>query len=146
MLLLDVNVLLAVHRQDHPLHAQVRAWFDALVEDGADFGVPLAVWASFLRIGTNRRIFTVPTPLTEAFDFIEAVQAQAGYVSLEPGARHLLLLRRIAIHADAYGNLMPDAVLVAVAAEAGAGVATLDRDFARFDDVPVVRPLRGVDD
>ena len=140
MLLLDVNVVLAVHRQDHPLHPQVRAWFDALIEDGTDFGVPLAVWASFLRIGTNRRIFPVPTPLTAAFDFIEAVQAQAGYVQIEPGARHLLLLRRISIHADAYGDLMPDAVLAAVATEAGARVATLDRDFARFEDVQVVRP------
>jgi predicted nucleic acid-binding protein len=44
---------------------------------------------------------------------------------------------------DASGDLVPDAVLGAVAVEHGAGVATLDRDFARFSSVSHRRPTPG---
>ncbi|MBC9956634.1 type II toxin-antitoxin system VapC family toxin [Yimella sp. cx-51] len=142
MLLLDVNVVLAMHRQDHPQHSPVRAWFDQVVENGEDFGVPLTVWGSFLRITTNRRVFKVPTPLHDAFTFIDALRGQPGHIQLEPGIRHLVLLQRIAERSDAYGDLVPDVVLAAIAAEAGAKVASLDRDFARIADIEVVRPVQ----
>lgn len=140
MLLLDVNVVIAVHREDHPQHVPVRGWFDGLIAEGSDFGVPLLVWASFLRLATNRRIFDVPTPIADAFAFLEAMVAQPGHVVAEPGGRHLALLRRLCEEAEATGDLVPDAVLGAVALEAGATVATLDRDFARFASVRHLRP------
>ncbi|MGH2804583.1 MAG: TA system VapC family ribonuclease toxin, partial [Thermoleophilaceae bacterium] len=62
MLLLDVNVVLAAHRDDHPHHASVRRWFDEMLAGDERFAVPMLVWASFLRLATNRRIFEVPTP------------------------------------------------------------------------------------
>ena len=140
MLLLDVNIVLAAHRADHPHHADVRPWFDALVGDGEDFSVPDTVWASFLRLATNRRIFPVPTPLPQAFAFLEATCAQPGHVRLNPGRRHLALLRRLCEEAEAAGDLVPDAVLGAMAVEHAGVVATLDRDFARLDSVRHVRP------
>lgn len=140
MLLLDVNVLLAAHRYDHPHHASVRPWFDALVGEGDDFAVPDGVWASFLRLATNHRIFPVATPLADAFAFLEATCAQPGHVRLGPGRRHLVLLRRLCEEADATGDLVPDAVLGAIAVEHGCGIATLDRDFARFASVRHLRP------
>lgn len=140
MLVLDVNVVLAVHRDDHPHHRIVRGWFDSLLLRGDDFGVPRSVWASFLRLATNHRIFAVPTPLADAFAFIDATVVQHGYVDVEPGGRHLRLLRRLCDEADAAGDLVPDAVLGAIAVEHGATVATLDRDFARFPSVRHLRP------
>lgn len=139
MLLLDVNVVLAAHRDDHPHHATVRPWFDALVAGSDDFAVPDGVWASFLRLATNRRIFPVPTPLADAFGFIEATNAQPGHLRLGPGRRHLALLRRLCEEADATGDLVPDAVLGAIAVEHGCKVATLDRDFTRFASVQHLR-------
>lgn len=139
MILLDVNVLIAVHRDDHLVHADVRAWFDALMERGDDFGVPVTAWASFLRIVTNRRVFVVPTPASDAFAFMQAIRAQPGHVRAEPGDRHLALLRRLCEEADAVGDLVPDAVLAAITLENGAQLATLDRDFARFDSVATIR-------
>lgn len=108
----------------------------------AGFGVPSTVWASFLRLATNRRIFSVPTPLPGAFTFVEATCAQSLYLRLEPGARHLHLLRVICEQAEAKGDLVPDAVLGALALEHGCTVATLDRGFARFSSVRHVRPER----
>lgn len=141
MLLLDVNVVLALHRADHPHHDAVLAWFETVRTSGADFTVPTTVWASFLRLATHRRVFEVPTPREEAFAFVAAVLAQPAHLPTGPGPRHLELLRRACAEADASGDLVPDAVLVAVAAEHGCTVASLDRDLARFSSAPTVNPL-----
>lgn len=138
--LLDVNVLLSAHRADHDHHALVRPWFDRAVSGVAGFGVPSSVWASFLRLSTSRRIFIVPTPRAEAFDFVETTRGQPHHQPVEPGPRHLELLRQVCEDADATGDLVPDAVLGALALEHGCVVATLDRDFARFTAVRHVRP------
>jgi toxin-antitoxin system PIN domain toxin len=135
MLLLDVNVLLAVHRGDHPHHPAVRPWFDGLLAEDEAFTVPTVVWHSFLRLATNRRIFPVPTPRADAFAFIDATCAQPGYLLTRPGPRHLRLLGRLCTEAEAVGDLVPDAVIGALAVEHGCEVVTMDRDFARFGSV-----------
>jgi toxin-antitoxin system PIN domain toxin len=140
MLLLDVNVVLATHRADHPNHEPVRAWFDALLTGDERFTVPAVVWGSFLRLATNRRIFEVPTPRPDAFAFIAAACSQPLHLTIGPGPRHLTLLRSLCDEADASGDLISDAVIAALAAEHGCRVATLDRDFARFTTVDHIRP------
>ena len=140
MLLLDVNVVLAAHREDHPHHAPVRDWFDLMLAGDERFTVPAFVWASFLRLATNRRIFEVPTPREEAFEFIYAVHAQPLHLPVATGPRHLMLLRRLCDEGDALGDLIGDAVIAAVAAEHSCEIVTLDRDFARFESVRHRRP------
>ena len=135
MLLLDVNVVLAAHRDDHPDHDSVRLWFDEMVKARERFTVPAFIWASFLRLATNRRIFPVPTPLSHAFGFIEAVCGQPTHLSVGPGPRHVALLRELCEESEASGDLVPDAVLAALAVEHGCEIITLDRDFGRFRSV-----------
>jgi toxin-antitoxin system PIN domain toxin len=141
VLLLDVNVVLAAHRDDHPDHAAVRAWFDAMLTGEERFAVPALVWSSFLRLATNRRIFELPTPRADAFAFVEATCAQPLHLTIGPGPRHLPLLRRTCDEADAAGDLIPDATLAAVALEHGCEIVTLDRDFARFASIRHRRPV-----
>jgi toxin-antitoxin system PIN domain toxin len=138
--LLDANVVLAAHRGDHPHHASVRGWFDQMLAGDERFAVPMLVWASFLRLATNRRIFEVPTPRPDAFEFIDATRAQPLHLPIAPGPRHLTLLRSLCDEADALGDLVPDAVIAAVAAENNCEIVTLDRDFARFESVRHRRP------
>jgi toxin-antitoxin system PIN domain toxin len=140
MFLLDVNVVLAAHRGDHPDHESVRCWFDQLLAGNDPFTVPSLVWATFLRLATNRRIFEVPSPRAEAFAFIDATCAQPHHLLVGPGPRHLTLLRELCDEADASGDLIPDAVIAAVAAEHHCDIVTLDRDFARFTSVRHIRP------
>jgi uncharacterized protein len=140
VLVLDVNLVLAAHRGDHPHHEPVRDWFDAMLAKDERFAVPAVVWGSFLRLATNRRVFEVPTPRAEAFAFVDAVCAQPTHLAVGPGPRHLALLQRLAEEADASGDLVADAVIAAIAAEHGGEVVTLDRDFARFASVRHRRP------
>ncbi|MBA3233787.1 MAG: type II toxin-antitoxin system VapC family toxin [Propionibacteriales bacterium] len=135
MLLVDVNIVLAAHRADHPQHITVRRWFDELLAGDDDFTVPTVVWGSFLRLATNRRIFPVPTPLPDAFAFIEAICAQPHHLLTSPGQRHLALLEQLCSEAAATGDLVADAIVAAIALEHGCEVVTLDRDFARFSSI-----------
>lgn len=140
MFLLDVNVVLAAHRADDPQHRPVRTWFDEMLAGDEPFTVPVIVWTSFLRLATNRRIFEVPTPRPDAFAFIDATCAQPLHVRVAPGPGHLTLVRRLCDEADAVGDLVPDAVIGAIALEFSCDLVTLDRDFARFPSVRHLRP------
>ena len=140
MFLLDVNVVLAAQRIDHPRYDVVRPWFDRLLAGEEPFTVPMLVWGSFLRLTTSRRVFPNPTPRPHAFAFIETTRAQPHHLALGPGPRHLALLRDLCDEADAVGDLVPDAVLAALATEHHCTIVTLDRDFARFGSVRHVRP------
>lgn len=140
MILLDVNVVLAAHRADHPEHQTVRTWFEALLGSRQQFAVPDEVWASFVRIATNRRIFAVPTPVPDAFAFLRSVRAQPAHSVLRSGPRRLELFEQLCIEGQASGDLVPDAFLAALAIENGCALASSDRDFARFSDLDWQRP------
>lgn len=140
MYLFDVSLVVAAHRRDHVHHHRARPWFDAAMAGGEPFAVPIGVWHSFLRLTTSHRVFPVPTPRVEAFAFIEATVSRDHHRAVAPGRRHLELLRRLCDEGDAKGDLVPDAVLAALAVEFGARVVTLDRDFARFPSVEHLRP------
>lgn len=140
LLLLDVNLVVAAHRDDHPHFAAVGDWFQGVLAGSEPFSVPTVVWASFLRLVTNRRIFNPPTPPAEAFAFLEATCAQPHHLLLGPGTQHLRLLRQVCEAADATGDLVSDAVIAAIALEHRCIVASLDRDFARFTSIEYLVP------
>lgn len=138
--LLDVNVVVAAFRNDHAHHREVRRWFDLTLAEREPFTAPVWVWHALLRLATNRRVFPVPSSPTEVLDFVDAVDAQPGYTPLAPGPRHLALVRRMCDRGSATGDLIPDAVLAAVAVEFDCEVVSMDQDFKRFP-VRLVNPL-----
>jgi uncharacterized protein len=138
--LLDVNVVLASFRDDHPDFTIARPFLDDLLATGEPFGVPWVVWWSFLQLATNPRVFKVPTPPGEAFEFMHALRAQPGHMTLDAGPRHMICLRSACSRGEASGDLIPDTVLAAIAAEHGCELVSFDRDFARFPDLRWTRP------
>ncbi len=77
----DVNVLVAASRNDHPHHAVARAWLERAVSAGsagASFTLMPMVVASFLRLVTSSRVFSMPTPLVDAIGFVDALLAAPG--------------------------------------------------------------------
>lgn len=140
MMLLEVNVLVAMHVRAHVHHQTVRAWFDGRRAAAEPFGVPTSVWHCFVRLITTRAVMDPPASIDEAFAFITAVRGQALHRTLEPGPRHLELLRETCIESRASARLVPDAALAAIAIENGATLASFDRDFARFPKLRWVVP------
>lgn len=135
MKLLDVNVVLAAHRDDHPDFQTARAWLERTLGESAPFAVVDLVAGAFLRIATNRRIFSIPTPVEEAFAYLKALREQPGHIMLAPGPRHLDLLEGLCDSAAASGDLIPDAQLAAIALEHACELVSFDRDFARFSEL-----------
>jgi hypothetical protein len=138
--LLDVNVVLAAHRDDHPDFQLARAWVQQTVDDGSSFAVVNLVAGAFLRIATNRRVFPVPTPVDEAFAYLKALRAQPEHIMIGPGAQHLRLLEEMCQAAEASGDLVADAQLAAIALEHAAELVSFDHDFARFDALSWHKP------
>jgi toxin-antitoxin system PIN domain toxin len=91
-------------------------------------------------LSSHPRVFPIPTPLEESFDFIAALRAQPGHISVEAGAYHLDCLRSVCEGGEVTADLMPDAVLAALAVEHGGEVVSFDRDFARFSELRWIRP------
>jgi hypothetical protein len=138
--LLDVNVVLGAHREDHPDFDVARRWLDELLDAGVQFALVDLVAGAFLRIATNTRVFVIPTPLEQAFGFLKALRAQPGHVLLGPGPEHLALLEEVCQRADIHGDLVPDAQLATLAFEHACELVSFDRDFARFPGLRWVRP------
>jgi len=132
--------VLAASRDDHPLFGVARPWLDELLAGDEPFAVPDDVWVSFLRLTTNRRIFTVPASLDDAFAYVRAVRGQPHHVALAADARHVDVLEQVCRDAEAAGDLVPDAHLAALAIGHGAELVSFDRDMARFPTLRWTRP------
>lgn len=132
MILLDVNVLVAGHRPADPRHEKTRRFLDDLFSAPTAFTVPDVVLTAFVRITTDARILSPPTPLGEALDLAAAISALPNHRRVTPGARHWDLFAEACRGGDARGPLVSDAWLAALAIEHGCELLSFDRDFARF--------------
>lgn len=140
MIVVDVNVLLAAFRADHTHHQPARRWLEETLTTGRGILIPDLAWVGFVRLVTNSHIFEVPSTPTEAFDFVEAVCSAPTYAGVSGLAEGTAAFRDTVISADAWGNLIPDAYLAAIAVENAASVVSFDRDFRRFDGIEILVP------
>jgi uncharacterized protein len=132
VILPDVNVLLYAFRSDAEEHDAHRIWLEEVINGEAAYGMSPQVIASVIRIATHPRIFAHPSRLADALAFASVVLEQPHCQIIQPGPRHWGIFTRLCQSANAYGNLVPDAWLAALAIESGCEWITNDRDYARF--------------
>lgn len=140
MIVADVNIMVAAFRGDHPHHSIVRPWFDRQLESVESLVVPNLVWVGFVRVVTSKRIFTVPATIDNALDFVDAVRAQPSYLALPALPKLLDVFGVVCRTQQVSGNLVTYAYIASVALGLGAAVASLDRDFRRFESLKIVEP------
>jgi hypothetical protein len=109
MILLDVNVLVYVHREDAPDHRAYKTWLERAIRTDEAFAVSDLILSGFLRVVTHPRIFNPPTPLRQALSFAEALRGQPHAVPVSTGPRHWEIFTRLCASARVKGNLVPDA-------------------------------------
>lgn len=139
MLILDTNVLLNAGLSTAPQHLITRNWLTKLAGSNEVLGVPMVAIMGFVRIATNPRVFPKPLTADQALATIEAWLGHPAFTITEPTPRHLTIFASLLRSSGAAGNLTTDAHIAALAIEYGAGVASFDRDLARFD-VQVIVP------
>jgi toxin-antitoxin system PIN domain toxin len=122
--LLDVNVLIALVREDHTAHRVVRRWFQRL--NGRPWATCAITEAGFVRIISNPRFLERPPELSEALDMLGALTKLPG---------HAFWTMDVGI-ADAVENLqdrlfghqqVTDAYLLGLAIRKKGKLVTLDR-------------------
>jgi toxin-antitoxin system PIN domain toxin len=134
----DVNVLVAIHRPQHVHHQVAQQWWHEVRSHDEQVTVPDLVWVGFVRIVTNRRIFTSPSTLDQAWRFVTAMRDQGAYIHYAAHPRLMDLFGGQLVDAGASADLVTDAYIAAAATSLGATIVTFDRDFRRFDGLKVL--------
>ena len=141
MILIDANLLLYAYNSESPHHEPSRNWLETTLSSGQPVRFALVTLLAFVRIASDRRIYTHPLSPTEACSLIEMWLLQPNVRLLQPGPRTWRNLSRMCEEGQAKGAMVMDAHLAALAMEHGASIATSDRDFMRFPDVRIVNPV-----
>ena len=141
MLCVDVNVLVYAHRADLPEHSMYRPLLEQLANGDEPLGLPDLVLSGFVRVMTNRRIFTEPTSSNDVWAAVERLLAAPAAMRLGAGERHWTLFRQLVADIDARGNDVTDAYLAAYSLERNATLLSADRGFARFQRLRWNHPL-----
>lgn len=141
MIVTDVNLLLYAYDSGSPLHPRAKAWLERQLSGAETVGFAWSVLLAFIRLTTSPRVFEQPLDPTRAIKTVESWLAQPCAIVVEPGPRHLVLLRGFLEELGTGGNLTSDAHLAALAVEHGAELYSADGDFARFAGVRWRNPL-----
>jgi len=141
-MLLDANLLLyAVHEQADR-HETAVEWLTEQLNGSRRVGIPWASLGAFLRISTHPRAFERPLPPGTAWQRVADWLSAPVVWTPEPGPRHSEILGGLVRTYDVRGNLVPDAMLAALALEHGLTLCSSDTDFARFRELRWEDPLR----
>lgn len=131
MKLLDVNILVAAHREDSPQHQKIHAWLEKNLSN-SEIAISDLVLSGFVRIVTHRKIFKTPTPLDQALSFICSLRTRPNVTIISPGDAHWDIFIDLCRKTEARGNLIPDAYHAALAIEHGVEWISLDQGFTRY--------------
>ena len=130
----DLNVLLAASRTDHPQHVPALRWLKQAIETcetGGSIEVLPMVAAGFLRLATNPKVFSSPTPIRAAVEFVDSLLAVPGAEMPDLG-REWPTLRELATAHDLSANDLTDAWIAAAVRTIGSHLVTFDRGFTRL--------------
>jgi toxin-antitoxin system PIN domain toxin len=141
MLLPDVNLLVFAHNEAAPGHARARAWWEGVMNRHEPVGLPWAVALGFVRLVTHPAVLVQPLEPLAALAHVELWLGQSQVDVLEPGPRHLAILRDLFGAAGVAGALTTDAHLAALAIEHQCELHSNDTDFARFPGLRWRDPL-----
>jgi toxin-antitoxin system PIN domain toxin len=140
--LLDANLLLYAVDAESPRHDAAATWLTTVLNGEERIALPWQTLGAFLRISTHPRVTRNPLTAAQAWSFASDWLA-CETVWVPPATeRTAVILGRLLVGTPATGNLVTDAQLAALAIENGLVVATTDTDFAHFDEVRWIDPLR----
>ncbi|NDV62759.1 type II toxin-antitoxin system VapC family toxin [Puniceicoccales bacterium CK1056] len=141
MIIPDVNLLLYTVNVDSPDHAAAYRWWEELLHSGAPIGLYSGVAFSFVRLSTNRRVFTHPLMVGEAFAYIQNWLEFSVVNWVDATLEDLPVAENLLQVAGTGGNLVSDAQIAAAAIRLGGTVFSVDSDFGRFPKVKWQNPL-----
>ena len=105
-------------------------------------GLPWQSLGAFMRIMTHPRITTRPLSAVDASGHVRRwLEVPSTWIPPATDRTAAVMTELVERH-RVTANLVPDAMLAALAIEHGVSVQSADSDFARFPEVEWVNPLR----
>ncbi len=141
-MLLDANLLLYAVDERADRHEAAAAWLTEQLNGSRRVGIPWPSLGAFLRIATHPRAFPRPLDSATAWERVSDWLAAPATWIPTPGPGHADILGELIAAHDARGNLVPDAMLAALAIEHGLTLCSTDTDFAHFRELRWNDPLR----
>ena len=141
MILPDVNLLVYAVDETSSFHEAANTWLDDVLSSANPVGLCYPSMLGFVRLVTNRRVFSNPLSLEEAVHYVDRWLEQPNVVIVVPTSTHWPLVKDLLNASGTAGNLTTDAHIAALAVEHGFTVYSNDADFGRFPNVKWVNPL-----
>lgn len=142
MIVPDVNLLIYAHDTQAPHHEHARTWWEAALNGRRRVGVPWAVAFGFIRLVTHPAVMRSPLSPQDALSRVDQWFRCEHVTPLEPGPRHLAIVRELFDGTGVAASLTTDTHLAALAIEHRAEMHSNDRDFERFEGLRLRNPLR----
>lgn len=133
-MLIDVNVLVAAHREDHPTHKVAAAWLREKISDGRDsvqIFISVGIVSSFLRLVTNAKLFPIPSSTDDALDFVDWL-LETKCVKFLTATNEWESFRSLVSDGRLIVNAIPDAHLASLALSLSEPLVTFDKDFKKL--------------
>lgn len=140
-MLVDANILLYATDRSSPQNGPAARWLEDAVRGDRRVGIPWQSIGAFLRISTSPRIYANPLSAAQSWGCVRSwLTAETVWIPPATGTTAGILGRLISGH-DITADLVPDAMLAALAIEHGLTIVSADSDFARFADIRWENPL-----
>ena len=140
-MLVDANLLLYATDRSYPLNDRAQQWLSSVMTGNQRVGLAWSSIGAFLRIATNPRISANPLTSEQAWGQVEAWLG-ADPTWIPPASeRTAAICGDLVVRHRITSDLVPDAMLAALALEHGLTVYSADTDFARFAEIHWENPL-----
>jgi toxin-antitoxin system PIN domain toxin len=141
LIAVDTNLLVYSSRAELPNNEAAFRLLGDLADGSEQWAIPWPCIAEFLCVVTNAKIFTIPTPLPDALDQVEAWLA-AGPLLLAETLRTWDHFREQVGITQLAGPRVYDARIAAICLDHGVReLWTADRDFSKFPRLRSRNPL-----
>jgi toxin-antitoxin system PIN domain toxin len=141
MLIPDVNILVYAYMSAMPQHRPARRFWEGMLNGDEPVGLIPVVLFGFLRIATNRRIFSPPLAVEAAIVIVEQWLKLPAVRLLISSPDELVVTLELLRRQGTAANLTTDAQIAAAALSQDATVISNDADLKRFGKVRVQNPF-----
>jgi hypothetical protein len=142
LIAVDSNILIYAHRDESRWHDAARRSVASLAQALSPWAIPWPCLHEFLAIVSHRKIYSPPTPLSDALLQVDYWRASPSLVLIGETPRHFDQFAQTALPAQIAGPKIHDAKIAAICLQHGVSeLWTADRDFSRFPSLKTRNPL-----
>jgi toxin-antitoxin system PIN domain toxin len=141
LIAVDTNILVHAHRLESEGHHKCKEKLKKLAHGIDLWAIPMFCIGEFIRIVTHVKIFEPPSKIEQVLSNIDSLLESPSVELLLPSEKFWFFLKREISETNCRGNLIFDAMIVALLKEHGINeILTLDQDFRRFKGIKVISP------